>query len=139
MRFIYYLHKVICFGLKMKIPRDASLRRRHSEPSVYSVYFNTIRDTWVAAPTQETGAKLPLSVNLRNRSEDKMASLFQDKGLQGALNHTLQQIGRLTGLTVHTGVIELLQKSNVRWTHTDSELTSLKCAAGRQRNAGTGR
>ena len=64
----------------------------------------------MAAATQETGAKLPLSVNLRNRSEDEMASLFQDKGLQEALNHTLQQIERLTGLTVQTGVIELLQK-----------------------------
>ena len=64
----------------------------------------------MAAATQETGAKLPLSVNLRNRSEDEMTSLFQDKGLQEALNHTLQQIERLTGLTVQTGVIELLQK-----------------------------
>ena len=64
----------------------------------------------MAAATQETGAKLPLSVNLRNRSEDEMASLFQDKGLQETLNHTLQQIERLTGLTVQTGVIELLQK-----------------------------
>ena len=54
----------------MKIPRGASLRRRHSEPSVYSVYFNTIHDTWVVVATQETGAKLPLSVNLRNRNED---------------------------------------------------------------------
>lgn len=108
----------------MKIPWGASLRRRPDSElaSVYSVYFNTIRDTWVAAATQGTGAKLPLSVSLRNRTEDKMANLFPDKGLQEALNHTLQQIGRLTGLTVHTGVIELLQKPNVRWIHTDSEL-----------------
>ena len=70
-----------------------------------------------------------------------MANLFPYKGLQEALNHTLQQIGRLTGLTVHKGVTELLQKPNARWIHTDSELMhySLKYAAGRQSDAGTGR
>lgn len=100
----------------MKIPRrGASLRRRHSEQaSVYSVTLFQYHTRYVVATaTQEMGAKLPLSVNLRNRSEDKMANLFPDKGLQEALNHTLQQIGLLTGLTVPTGVIELLQKPNV--------------------------